>query len=60
MAKRKEKKIDWKPGESYSAARSRWWNSMTPAEKLEALRDANALGEKVRARMLASRRKSAA
>lgn len=60
MAKKSEKKIDWKPGETYNQARNRWWDSMSMQEKKEMLKEAEVLGKKFVKKMFASRRKSAA
>jgi predicted Fe-S protein YdhL (DUF1289 family) len=60
MAKRAEKKIDWRPGETYNQARNRWWNSMSMQEKKQVLKEAEELGREFVKKMFASRRKSAA
>ena len=60
MAKRAEKKIDWKPGETYNQARNRWWNSLTLKEKREFVKEAEERGREYVRKMFAGRRKSAA
>lgn len=60
MARSKRKVIDWKPGESYSAARNRWWSSLTIEEKKQFVLEANELGRKLQARVTAARRRKSA
>lgn len=60
MAKKAAKKIEWRDGETYNQARTRWWNSMTLEEKKDFFKRASVRGAKLQEQVKASRRKSAA